>query len=57
MSAKELKKMIQKFEETGSFEAKFGRGTKSVASPSVADVATSLQEEISSGVHGELPDL
>ncbi len=51
ISAKGLKNMIQKFEETGSFEVKSGRGRKSIASTSVVeDVATALEEGTSSGV-------
>ncbi|GIX68431.1 uncharacterized protein CEXT_177211 [Caerostris extrusa] len=37
MSAKGLQKMIKKFEETGSFAVKSGRGRKSVALTSVED--------------------
>ncbi|GBN64344.1 hypothetical protein AVEN_108990-1 [Araneus ventricosus] len=37
-------KMIDKFEESGSFDVKCGRGRKVIASTSVEDVATSLQE-------------
>ncbi|GBN59863.1 hypothetical protein AVEN_7900-1 [Araneus ventricosus] len=36
--------MIDKSEELGSFEVKCGRGWKSIASTSVEDVATALQE-------------
>ncbi|GBO13215.1 hypothetical protein AVEN_129878-1 [Araneus ventricosus] len=39
-----LKKMIDKFEESGSFDVKCGRGRKVIASTSVEDVATVLQE-------------
>ncbi|GBN10541.1 hypothetical protein AVEN_182673-1 [Araneus ventricosus] len=39
-----LKKMIDKFEESGSYEVKCGRGRKAIASTSVADVATALKE-------------
>ncbi|GBM05025.1 hypothetical protein AVEN_60221-1 [Araneus ventricosus] len=45
-----LKKIIDKFEETGSFDAKCGRGKKTIASMSVEDVATALQEESSSAL-------
>ncbi|GBN03483.1 hypothetical protein AVEN_146126-1 [Araneus ventricosus] len=44
MSAFGLKKMIDKFEESGSFDVKCGRGRKPIASTSVEDVATALQE-------------
>ena len=47
--AKDLRKMIKKFEETGSFEVESGRKWKSVASTSAEDVVTPLQEEKSSG--------
>ncbi|GBO17312.1 hypothetical protein AVEN_2179-1 [Araneus ventricosus] len=43
-----LKKMIDKFEESGSFDVKCGRGRKAIASPSVEDAATALQEASSS---------
>ncbi|GBM14266.1 hypothetical protein AVEN_167343-1 [Araneus ventricosus] len=39
-----LKKMIDKFKESGSFDVKCGRGRKAIASTSVEDVATALQE-------------
>ncbi|GBN48765.1 hypothetical protein AVEN_74666-1 [Araneus ventricosus] len=39
-----LKKMIDKFEEKSSFDVKCGRGRKAIASTSVEDVATALQE-------------
>ncbi|GBM21165.1 hypothetical protein AVEN_50897-1 [Araneus ventricosus] len=39
-----LKKMIDKFEESGSFDVKCDRGRKAIASTSVEDVATGLQE-------------
>ncbi|GBM60329.1 hypothetical protein AVEN_108115-1 [Araneus ventricosus] len=39
-----LKKMMDKFEESGSFGVKCGRGKKAIASTSVEDVATALQE-------------
>ncbi|GIX98720.1 hypothetical protein CEXT_24261 [Caerostris extrusa] len=42
--------MIKKFEKTGSFAVKSGRGRKSVAFTSVEDVATALQKEPSNGV-------
>ncbi|GBO10116.1 hypothetical protein AVEN_151251-1 [Araneus ventricosus] len=44
MTAFGLKKLIDKFEESGSFDVKCGRGRKAIASTSVEDVATSLQE-------------
>ncbi|GBM41719.1 hypothetical protein AVEN_173122-1 [Araneus ventricosus] len=50
MNAFGLKKMIDKFEETGSFEVKCGRGNKAIASTSVEDVATELQEASSSAL-------
>ena len=40
MSVKCFRKMIKKFEKTGSLDFKFGRGRKSIASISVEDVAT-----------------
>ena len=47
MFSKDLKKkIIKKFEGTGTFEVKFGKGRKSVASTSV-DVATALQKKTS----------
>ena len=50
--ARDLRNMIQKFQETGSFEVKPGRGRKSIASTSVVveDVAIALEKETSSGV-------
>ena len=53
ISAKGLKNMIHKFEDTGSFQGKPGRGRKSTASTSVMveSVATALEEGMSSGVH------
>ncbi|GBL75941.1 hypothetical protein AVEN_234271-1 [Araneus ventricosus] len=50
MTAFGLKKMIDKFEEAGSFEAKCGREKKAIASTSVEDVATALQEASSSAL-------
>ncbi|GBN48379.1 hypothetical protein AVEN_22513-1 [Araneus ventricosus] len=44
MTAFGLRKMIDKSEELGSFDVKCGRGRKSIASTSVEDVATALQE-------------
>ncbi|GBN75153.1 hypothetical protein AVEN_260360-1 [Araneus ventricosus] len=44
MTAFRLKKMIDKFEESDSFDMKCGRGRKAIASTSVEDVATALQE-------------
>ncbi|GBN57629.1 hypothetical protein AVEN_214645-1 [Araneus ventricosus] len=52
MTAFGLKKMIDKFEELGSFDLKCGRGRKAIASTSVEDVATTLQE-LSSGALGK----
>ncbi|GBM41521.1 hypothetical protein AVEN_32327-1 [Araneus ventricosus] len=43
MTAFGLKKMIDKFEKSGSFDVKCGRGRKAIASTSVEDVATALQ--------------
>ncbi|GBO01987.1 hypothetical protein AVEN_64227-1 [Araneus ventricosus] len=40
--------MIDKLEEAGSFDMKCGRGRKAIASTSVGDVATALQEASSS---------
>lgn len=61
MSAKGMKNMIQTFEETGSFKVKYGRRNKSIASSSVEDVTTILEEVTSIGVQmcsaRELPDL
>ncbi|GBN58799.1 hypothetical protein AVEN_9514-1 [Araneus ventricosus] len=37
-----LKKKIDKFEESGSFDVKCGRGRKAIASTSVEDMATAL---------------
>ncbi|GBM06913.1 hypothetical protein AVEN_147851-1 [Araneus ventricosus] len=50
MTAFGLKKMIDKFEESGSFDVKCGRGRKAIASTSVKDVATALQEASSSAL-------
>ena len=50
MSIKGLKKIIKKFEKTGSFEVKSGRERKSIVSTSVEDLAPVLQEEMSCGV-------
>ncbi|GBL91711.1 hypothetical protein AVEN_210653-1 [Araneus ventricosus] len=50
MTAFGLKKMIDKFEESGSFDVKCGRGRKAIASTSVEDVATALQEASSSAL-------
>ncbi|GBM56428.1 hypothetical protein AVEN_56113-1 [Araneus ventricosus] len=51
--------MINKFEEYGSFDVKCGRGRRAIASTSVEDVATALQEASSSalGTHGEFSKL
>ena len=61
MFAKGLIKTIKKFEETGSFEVKSGRGRKLISSTSVEDVAIALHKETSNGVQTwqqrELPDL
>ncbi|GBM15619.1 hypothetical protein AVEN_95253-1 [Araneus ventricosus] len=50
MTAFGLKKMIDKFEESGSIDMKCGRGRKSIASTSVEDVATALQEVLCSAL-------
>ncbi|GBM06737.1 hypothetical protein AVEN_62984-1 [Araneus ventricosus] len=50
MTAFGLKKLIDKFEESGSFDVKFGRERKAIASTSVDDVATALQEASSSAL-------
>ncbi|GBM81476.1 hypothetical protein AVEN_163632-1 [Araneus ventricosus] len=50
MTAFGLKKMIDQFEELGSFDVKRGRGRKAIASLSVEDVATALQEASSSAL-------
>ncbi|GBN84403.1 hypothetical protein AVEN_180567-1 [Araneus ventricosus] len=48
MTAFVLKKMIDKFEESGSFDVKCDRGRKAIAPTSVEDMATALQEASSS---------
>ncbi|GBL94146.1 hypothetical protein AVEN_163479-1 [Araneus ventricosus] len=48
MTAFGLKKMIDKFKESGSFDVKCSRGRKEIASTKVGDVATALQEVSSS---------
>ncbi|GBM86178.1 hypothetical protein AVEN_48190-1 [Araneus ventricosus] len=50
MTAFGLKKMIDKFEESGSFDVKCGRGRKAIALMSVEDVATALREASSSAL-------
>ncbi|GBM08491.1 hypothetical protein AVEN_136581-1 [Araneus ventricosus] len=50
MTAFGLKKMIDKFEESGSFDLKCGRGRTAIASTSVKDWATALQEASSSAL-------
>ncbi|GBN09239.1 hypothetical protein AVEN_48118-1 [Araneus ventricosus] len=50
MTAFGPKKMIDKFEESGSFDVKCVRGRKAIASTSVEDVATALQEASSSAL-------
>ncbi|GBO39186.1 hypothetical protein AVEN_44420-1 [Araneus ventricosus] len=45
-----LKKMTDKFEESCSFDVKCGRGRKAIASTSMEDVATELQEASSSAL-------
>ncbi|GBM15137.1 hypothetical protein AVEN_75178-1 [Araneus ventricosus] len=50
MTAFGLKKMIDKFEESGSFDVKYGRGRKAIVSTSMEDVATALQEASSSAL-------
>ncbi|NSX83577.1 hypothetical protein GOM44_04425 [Wolbachia endosymbiont of Atemnus politus] len=61
MTANGLRHMIKKFEDTGSFEVKSGRGRKAIPSTSVEDVATAVQDETSGNVQTcsarELPDL
>ncbi|GBM73701.1 hypothetical protein AVEN_177749-1 [Araneus ventricosus] len=49
MTAFGLKKMIVKFEDSGSFDVKCGRGRKAISSTSVEDVATALQDSSSLG--------
>lgn len=44
MTAFVLKKLIDKFKETSLFDSKCGKGTNTIASMSVADVATASQE-------------
>ena len=58
VSTKNLERIITKFEETSSFEAKSGRERKSIASTTV-EMATILQEGTNSDgqFHGKLPDL
>ncbi|GBN29892.1 hypothetical protein AVEN_30797-1 [Araneus ventricosus] len=50
MTAFDLKKIIDKFKEPGSFNVKCGRGRKATASTSVEDVAIALQETSSSAL-------
>ncbi|GBN25927.1 hypothetical protein AVEN_142851-1 [Araneus ventricosus] len=50
MTAFGPKKMTDKFEESGSFDVKCGRGRKAIASTSVEDVATALWEASSSAL-------
>ncbi|GBM10536.1 hypothetical protein AVEN_109329-1 [Araneus ventricosus] len=50
MTAFSLKKMIDKFEESGSFDVKCGRGRKAIASTSVKDFATASPEASSSAL-------
>ncbi|GBO15925.1 hypothetical protein AVEN_120484-1 [Araneus ventricosus] len=45
-----LQKKIDKFEESGSCDVKCGRGRKAIASTSVEDIATALQEASSSAL-------
>ena len=57
MSAKDLKKMIKKFEDTYSFGVKFCKERKSIASKLVDSVTDALWEGkalvCQSAVHGE----
>ena len=48
ITATGLRKMVAKFEETGSFDVKRGRGRKPVSAAAVEDVATALQEQTNS---------
>ncbi|GBM91606.1 hypothetical protein AVEN_158577-1 [Araneus ventricosus] len=50
MTASGLKKMIDKFEESGSFDVKCGRERKAIPSTSVEDGPTALQEASSSAL-------
>ncbi|GBM15768.1 hypothetical protein AVEN_262928-1 [Araneus ventricosus] len=50
MTAFGLKKMIDQFEESDSFYVKCGKGMKAIAPTSVEDVATALQEALSSAL-------
>ncbi|GBM01143.1 hypothetical protein AVEN_27243-1 [Araneus ventricosus] len=50
ITAFSLKKIIDKFEESGSFEVKCSRGRKAIASTSVDDVTTAMQEASSSAL-------
>ncbi|GBM58976.1 hypothetical protein AVEN_77279-1 [Araneus ventricosus] len=45
-----LKQMIDKFEESGSFDVKCNKGRKAIVSTSVEDAATVLQEASSSAL-------
>ncbi|GBM90326.1 hypothetical protein AVEN_116315-1 [Araneus ventricosus] len=47
MTAFGLKKMVVKFEVSYSFDVKCGTGRKGIASTSMEDVATALQEGLS----------
>ncbi|GFW68136.1 uncharacterized protein TNCV_1880181 [Trichonephila clavipes] len=49
MTAQDLEKMIQNFEETGSFHAQSGRARKRVNS-TVVEVATTVQDKLSGGL-------
>ncbi|GBM12008.1 hypothetical protein AVEN_256096-1 [Araneus ventricosus] len=50
MTAFGQKKMIDKFEESGSFDVNRGRGRNAIASTSMENVATALQEVSSSAL-------
>ncbi|GBN17397.1 hypothetical protein AVEN_114706-1 [Araneus ventricosus] len=50
MPAFDLKKMIDQFEESGSFDVKCGRERKAIPLTSVEDIATALQEASSSAL-------
>lgn len=50
-----LKKLIDKFEETGPFDVKSDRGRKTLASTSLEGAATAVFWE--SGMHWEFPKL
>ena len=50
MTVQGLLKIIQKFEKTGSFDVRSGRGRKIIDLMVVEEETTAVQEESSSGV-------